>query len=129
MTDGHLDLLAIDTATEACSAALVVDGEIEQRLEVTPNGHSGMLLGMVESLLKRRRIDLAHLDAIAVDAGPGSFTGLRIGIGVAQEPKTGAYILSPVRICLWQRLEHLFSGWGGLALTEALCWRLALQKQ
>ena len=64
--------------------ALWVDGEVTQRLKIAPNAHSQLLLGMVEAVLKSCRLSLAQLSAVAVDVGPGSFTGLRIGIGVAQ---------------------------------------------
>ena len=90
MNATQLNLLAIDTATEACSVALNLRGAVTQQLEVTPNGHSKLVLGMVQSLLRDAGLDLAELDALAVDIGPGSFTGVRIGIGVAQGLAYGA---------------------------------------
>ena len=84
MSKAELKILAIDTATEACSVALNLRGEITRRFEIAPNGHSKLVLGMAESLLQQSGLDLAQLDALAVDVGPGSFTGVRIGIGVAQ---------------------------------------------
>ncbi len=84
MNKAELKILAIDTATEACSVALNLRGEITRRFEIAPNGHSKLVLGMAESLLQQSGLDLAQLDALAVDVGPGSFTGVRIGIGVAQ---------------------------------------------
>ena len=77
-------LLAIDTVTEACSAALSIDGEIVSRFELARNRHSSRLLPMIEELLAEGGIQLRQLDAVAFDRGPGSFTGLRIGAGVAQ---------------------------------------------
>ncbi len=77
-------LLAIDTVTEACSAALSIDGEIVSRFELARNRHSSRLLPMIEELLAEGGIELRQLDAVAFDRGPGSFTGLRIGAGVAQ---------------------------------------------
>lgn len=77
-------MLAIETATENCSVALRFNGEITQRQQVVANGHSRLVHGMVEQLLLERKTNLRELDAIAVDMGPGSFTGLRIGIGIAQ---------------------------------------------
>ena len=77
-------MLSIETATENCSVALRFDGEISQKQQIIPNGHSRLVHGMVEQLLLERKIQLIDLDAIAVDVGPGSFTGLRIGIGIAQ---------------------------------------------
>lgn len=79
-----MKLLAIDTVTEACSAALLVDGEIRQRFRVDPRRHTELILPMVGELLAEAQLSLSQLDALAVDRGPGSFTGVRIGIGVAQ---------------------------------------------
>ncbi len=76
-------LLAIDTVTESCSAALLMDDVLTQRIEHS-RAHSRLILSMVDSLLAERNIELSALTAIAVDVGPGSFTGVRLGIGVAQ---------------------------------------------
>ena len=90
MSAAELKILAIDTATEACSVALNLHGTVTQRFEIAPNGHSKLVLDMAESLLKQCGLDLQQLDALAVDVGPGSFTGLRIGVGVAQGLAYGA---------------------------------------
>ena len=90
MSTAELKILAIDTATEACSVALNLHGTVTQRFEIAPNGHSQLVLDMAESLLKQCGLDLQQLDALAVDVGPGSFTGLRIGVGVAQGLAYGA---------------------------------------
>ena len=79
-----MKLLAIDTVTEACSAALWLDGEVLERFEIAPRGHTTLILPMVQDLLAEADMRLAQLDAIAVDRGPGSFTGVRIGTGVVQ---------------------------------------------
>lgn len=79
-----MDILAIDTATENCSVALSINGKTFSKRVLSPTGHSSLILGMVDELLRQHRTALTELDAIAVDIGPGSFTGLRIGIGVAQ---------------------------------------------
>lgn len=72
-------LLAIDTATAACSVALIDGGiVVAERHELVGRGHAEKLLPMVEALLGGRRPT-----AIAVDCGPGSFTGLRVGIAAA----------------------------------------------
>jgi len=83
-------ILALDTATEACSAALWLDGEISERFEVCPREHTQRILPMVDSLLSEAGIELAQLDALAYGRGPGSFTGVRIGIGIAQGLALGA---------------------------------------
>lgn len=79
-----MKLLAIETATEACSAALLIDGEIELRYAVKPRGHSELLLQMMDSLLAEAELKPTQLDALAFGRGPGSFTGVRIATGVAQ---------------------------------------------
>jgi tRNA threonylcarbamoyl adenosine modification protein YeaZ len=78
-------LLIIDSATAACSAALVEGGSlIRERHEVVGRGHAERLLPMIEALLAGRRPD-----AILVDCGPGSFTGLRVGLAAAHGLRIG----------------------------------------
>ena len=79
-----MKVLAIDTVTEACSAALWINSEIIERFVIEPRGHTELILPMIESLLAEADISLGRLDAIAVNRGPGSFTGVRICAGVAQ---------------------------------------------
>jgi tRNA threonylcarbamoyladenosine biosynthesis protein TsaB len=77
-------LLALDTSTEACSAALMLDDEIRLRFEMTERGHAELILPMIDSLLAEAGVALASLDGFAFGRGPGGFTGLRIAAGVAQ---------------------------------------------
>jgi len=83
-------ILAIDTATEACSAALWVNDTCLYREELAPQAHTRKILPMVQSLLDEAGLGLSQLDAIAFGRGPGSFTGVRIGIGIAQGLALGA---------------------------------------
>ncbi|MGK2924388.1 MAG: tRNA (adenosine(37)-N6)-threonylcarbamoyltransferase complex dimerization subunit type 1 TsaB, partial [Lysobacterales bacterium] len=77
-------LLAIETSSEACSVALSVDGRLYEAHELAPLRHAEVLLPAVERLLAEAGVGLSALDAIAFGRGPGSFTSLRIGIGVVQ---------------------------------------------
>ena len=79
-----MNLLAIETATETCSVALAVNGEVLERYQHAPRRHAELLLPWVESVLAEADIGFTSLDAIAFSCGPGSFTSLRIGIGVVQ---------------------------------------------
>ena len=79
-----MKILALDTSTEYCSAALYADGEISTREMHAGQAHSQILLGMVDELLRAYGMRVNDLDGIAYGEGPGSFTGLRIACGVVQ---------------------------------------------
>jgi tRNA threonylcarbamoyladenosine biosynthesis protein TsaB len=79
-----VNILALDTSTEYCSTAVWRDGAVFERDVHAGQSHSELLLGMVDEVLTESGVSLAALDAIAYGAGPGTFTGLRIGCGVAQ---------------------------------------------
>ena len=80
----RLKLLAIETATEACSAALYYDGEVTTRHTIAPRRHAELILTMVDELMTDSGLSLTMLDALAFGRGPGSFTGVRIATGVIQ---------------------------------------------
>lgn len=86
-----MNILALDTSTEACSVAIWSDGAVTDRFEYGTQ-HSERILAIVDELLAESGFTLARFDAIAFGRGPGSFTGLRIGAGVAQGLAFGADI-------------------------------------
>ncbi|MBD9367272.1 tRNA (adenosine(37)-N6)-threonylcarbamoyltransferase complex dimerization subunit type 1 TsaB [Xanthomonas sp. XNM01] len=79
-----MKLLAFETATEACSVALYLDGEVHERFELAPRRHAELSLPWAEALLAEVGIARTQLDAIAVGRGPGAFTGVRLAIALAQ---------------------------------------------
>lgn len=85
-----MKLLAIDTSTEYCSAALWLNGDIHAARVHAGQAHSALLLPMVDALLNEAGMVLSKLDGIAFGAGPGSFTGLRIACAVTQGLALGA---------------------------------------
>jgi tRNA threonylcarbamoyladenosine biosynthesis protein TsaB len=83
-------ILSIETSTTACSVALAINEQVIQRYALAPREHAQLILPWVESLLAEAGLRLNQLDAIAVGRGPGAFTGIRIGVGVAQGLAFGA---------------------------------------
>lgn len=79
-----MKLLAVDTSTEACSAALLIDGEISQQYRLAPREHNHLILNMIDGLLSDAKITSKDLDALAFGRGPGSFMGIRVAAGVVQ---------------------------------------------
>jgi tRNA threonylcarbamoyladenosine biosynthesis protein TsaB len=79
-----MKLLAFDTSTEACSCALYLDGEVDERFIVARKKHTALILPMADELLAAAELKPNQLDGLAFGRGPGSFTGLRIASGVAQ---------------------------------------------
>lgn len=77
-------ILAIDTSTAACSAALLLDNEIKETFVIEPQQHTRLILAMLDKLLTEAALKPVQLDAIAFTCGPGSFTGLRIAAGVVK---------------------------------------------
>lgn len=80
-----MKILLIETATQICSVALAVDGTIVSRRDSdTPNAHSTRLSVFIDEVLKECSLTPRDLDAVCVSAGPGSYTGLRIGVSTAK---------------------------------------------
>lgn len=103
-------ILAIDTATEACSVALSDNGSTHAHFELCPREHTQRILPMVQDILTAGGLSLEQLDVLAFGRGPGSFTGVRIGIGIAQGlalganlPLTGVSTLATMAQGAWRK--------------------------
>ncbi len=83
-------VLAVDTTTEACSVALQNGEEVIARFEEVGRSHAQQILGMVDAVLAEAQWSLSKLDGLAAGVGPGSFTGVRISVAVAQGLAFGA---------------------------------------
>ena len=79
-----MKLLSIDTTTDSCSAALSADGKMYEAFNIAPRQHTELILEMVHQVLSKGSLQLSGLDAIAVTQGPGAFTGVRVGMSIAQ---------------------------------------------
>ncbi len=87
-----MNLLAIDTSSNACSVALQVGDRVSEKHVVEPREHTKILLPMIEELMRDADASLSDLDAVVLGNGPGSFIGMRIGASVAQGLCHGAGI-------------------------------------
>ncbi len=136
-------LLALDTSTEACSAALLLGAETIGRYEEPAAGHAERILDLVAAVLAEAGLGLAALDGLVAGIGPGAFTGVRLSVATAQGLAFGAGLPvvpiatlealawraigeGPVLACLDARMSEVY--WGlyradavrGLAATEAV---------
>jgi tRNA threonylcarbamoyladenosine biosynthesis protein TsaB len=111
-------ILALDTATENCSAALMIDGRVLAREVELERGHAERILPMIDELLAEAGTTLRSLDAIAFGRGPGSFTGVRLAATVTQGLAFGADVgvvpVSDLRAVAQRAFEH------GAALNRIL---------
>jgi len=122
-------ILAFDTATNACSAALLINGEVRQRFQIAPRKHSELLLPMIDELFSQSNAQLMDCDAIAYGCGPGSFMGVRIATGIAQGLAYGVNIpvvpvstLQALAQTAYMRTneERVLAGWD--ARMEEIYW-------
>jgi tRNA threonylcarbamoyladenosine biosynthesis protein TsaB len=114
-------LLALDTATEGCSAALLLGESLLTREAELSRGHAEHILPMVDELLSEASVALRGLDAIAFGRGPGSFTGVRLAASIAQGLAFGAGLgVVPVSdlAALAQRALDLESGIARLVICS-----------
>ena len=78
-------IVNIETATQVCSAALAQDGKVlVSKEEHIPQSHASLLTSFIKQVVEEANLQLKELDAVAISAGPGSYTGIRIGISVAK---------------------------------------------
>lgn len=113
-----MKILLIETATNICSVALADDGVILHHRETdTPNAHSSHLAPFIDAILKHCNLQTSDIDAVAVSSGPGSYTGLRIGVSTA---KGLCYALNkpliavPTLVSMAQLYYRLNPGYRGL---------------
>jgi|HubBroStandDraft_1064217.scaffolds.fasta_scaffold00034_50 tRNA threonylcarbamoyladenosine biosynthesis protein TsaB len=110
-------ILALDAATEACSAALLVSrdaslaaAEVIGRYEELGKSHAQRILGMAESLLAEAQVPWSALDGIAASVGPGAFTGVRVSVAVAQGLAFGAGLpvvpVTTLEALAWVVMQH-----------------------
>ncbi len=124
-----MKILAFDTATAACSVALLMGGEVHEQSVIAPQRHAELILPMIEKLLSEAGITLTQLNAIAFGQGPGSFMGVRIATGVAQGLAFGADLpvipvstLQALAQTAWQqtRRSDIIAAWD--ARMQAIYW-------
>lgn len=126
-------LLALDTATESCSAAVSHNGEaLARRFERLRRGQAERLVPMIEEVMAEARADYRALDGIAATVGPGSFTGVRVGLAAARGlalaagvPLIGVSTLEAVAAAVPAAERH---GRTVLAALDALRGRLYTQR-
>lgn len=115
-----MKILALDTATENCSAALLMDGAVRECEVELERGHAERVLPMVDELLAEAGLTLKRLDAIAFGRGPGSFTGVRMAATVTQGLAFGAG-LGVVPISDLRAVAQRALGWDALINRVLVC--------
>ncbi len=103
-------VLAVDTTTEACSVALQNGEEVVGRFAEVGRAHAQQVLGMVDAVLAEAQCSLSMLDGLAAGVGPGSFTGVRISVAVAQGLAFGADLqvlpIGTLEALAWQVVQR-----------------------
>ncbi len=115
-----MKLLALDTSTEACSVALLINDNVISRFTVQPNQQSKLILPMIEEVFAEAGCVVSSLDAIAFGCGPGSFTGLRIAASVTQGIAL-AHDLSVIPVSSLQTMaQAAYQEWGYKKILSAI---------
>jgi tRNA threonylcarbamoyladenosine biosynthesis protein TsaB len=132
-----MKLLAVDTATERCSVALWIDGEVIQQERILNRAHAEVVLPMVSALLAEAGYTLNQLDGVGFGRGPGGFTGIRVAVSVAQGLAFGTglpvlpvsdleaiaagafrlYAEPRILVCMDARMDEVY--WGAYSVSEA----------
>ncbi|MBQ9311357.1 MAG: tRNA (adenosine(37)-N6)-threonylcarbamoyltransferase complex dimerization subunit type 1 TsaB [Bacteroidales bacterium] len=104
------ELLLIETSTSLCSVALAIDGKIAaERRSAEPRAHASLTAVFAKEVLDECGLRASDLDAVAVSMGPGSYTGLRVGVSTAKGLCFGAGIpllaVSTLDVLAWQAIE------------------------
>jgi tRNA threonylcarbamoyladenosine biosynthesis protein TsaB len=103
-------LLIVDTSSSICGVGLSAAGSWQQLETKTPRQAAQEVLSLIDSLLRGSELKLSQLDAIVITTGPGSFTGLRIGIGIVQGLAEASGIpviaVSNLALCAYSHLKH-----------------------
>jgi tRNA threonylcarbamoyladenosine biosynthesis protein TsaB len=114
-------LLVVDTSSSICGVGLSAAGSWQQIETKTPRQAAQEVLGLIDSLLKQNDVNLSQLDAIAITSGPGSFTGLRIGIGIVQGLAEAARLpviaVSNLALCAYSHLKYIGAGGAIVSLS------------
>lgn len=125
-----MNILYLDSSTEACTAGVAVNGETVTAFEVAPRGHARLLLPMAEDLLSEAGIGFADLDLVGFGRGPGSFTGVRIATAMAQGIAIARGLplvpVSSLECLAMGALERFRTGSAGGGGTESMEIRVAI---
>jgi tRNA threonylcarbamoyladenosine biosynthesis protein TsaB len=101
-------ILQIDTATEVCSVSLSLNGELVNKIDATEaNLHASKLTIFIDELLQEANLNYSDLSAVAVSKGPGSYTGLRIGVSTAK----GLCYALEIPLIAVNTLESMYAGY------------------
>ena len=85
-----MKILAIETSSDACSAAVAINEDVYEVFQLAPRQHTQLILSMVEEVLAEAQCALSQVDAVAFGRGPGAFTGIRVATSVTQGIAYGA---------------------------------------